>query len=346
MFPVSMNAFEDLQARIGLRGSGTEAKTPLLLEYICETAKNRLDQLRYDPSSCTFEVVPNGKSQKEKYVGKNKTEPADKYFGFTVVYLCDHDNSNIQKVFSFRSEKYASIPQKSIILCIDGMQMMGTPVLHRWKVSHFFTEADVTFPAVAEAFSNVFSCKDKVIPCFRINTSDTGRSSLRISKYLVLERSGEEIALRLPKSERESTYELTRHFGSTDIQNLISKINTNLFDTFKSVPEKMQMLFGLESAPVKETLEVAFAAMKLQDHAGVIISKDLQDKIIEQLVSLLPHTQRIIDTVYAALFAADEESLNISDNQREELRNNALLALWPVDKYQELEIKQGVKQAV
>jgi hypothetical protein len=344
LVPVSVSALDDLQTHIGISGRATDYKSPLLMQLLCEMAKNQFDKVYMNPDG-TFAAVSNGNSQKENYVRKKATSPADKHFGFTVVLLKDHMNQDIRKVFSFRSERYVPIPQESIIECIHNMQMMGKPELHHWKMSHFMTEADVTFPEVGDEFSNRFNLKDKVIPTFRINTSDTGRSSLRISKYLILERTGKEIPLRLPECEQERKYELTRHFGRTDIAALICKINSNLFATFKRVPELMTQLMFMGAAPVKEVLAAGFRAMNLQRHAGVVIAQELEEKIVEEIASQLPLVQDVMDTVYAALFAADNDQLTISDHQREELRNNALLSVFPVDVYKAIADAYAAKTA-
>lgn len=346
VLPVSEVAFDDLMSRLGIFGRATEYKSPALMEYLLELAKNQFDKV-YLNGNGNFEAVKDGNSQKEKLRKKDHGVAMNKNFAFTVVLLRDHENPNIRKVFSFRSERYAPIPQEAIVECIHRMQMMGKPELHHWKLNHFLTESDVTFPEVGDEFSRVFGLKEEVIPCFRINTSDTGNSSLRISKYLILQRTGKEIPLRLPESEQEKKYELTKHFGRTDIDSLIGRINRNLFDTFKRVPQMMQEIMFMGNAPVKETLAAGFRAMHLQKHSGVVIAQDMEEKIVDALASHLPPVQDVLSTVYAVLFAADDEALDfLSENQREELRNNALLSVFPVDEYQELTKRACVPAAV
>ena len=348
ILPVSIEAINDMQVRLGLNGKGTDYKSPMLMELLCDLAKNQYVKVYEDPETGRLKAEKNGNSQKEAYSKRFRTAP-NKVFNMTVVMLKDHENDSIKKVFSFRSGKYVPIEQKNILEVLHRMKMMGNPSLHSWRVSHFITEADVCFEEVAEEFSQRLGVPEKVIPCFRINTSDTGRSSLRIAKYLILERTGEEtteIALRLPECEQEKKYELTRHFGKTDIDDLVGKINANLFATFKTVPEKIGKISFMGDAPTKDALRIAFKAMKLQKHAGVIISQDLEEKIVEDLASKLPPVQRLFDTVYAVLFAASNEDLDLSENQREELRTSALLAVFPTEDYEKIIIKTAVPAAV
>ena len=347
IIPVSDNALKDLMVRLGVNGKAAECyKSPILMEYLIELAKNQFDKVVLNKSG-EFESVSNGNSQKEKLRKKDKGVPMDKQFNFTAVLLRDHEHPEIRKVFSFRSERYAPIPQEAVLECIHNMQMMGKPELHHWKLNHFLTESDVTFPEVGEEFSKVFGLQEEVIPCFRINTSDTGNSSLRISKYLILKRTGQEIPLRLPESEQEKKFELTKHYGRTDIQALIGKINRNLFDTFKRVPQVKQEIMIMGNAPVKETLAAGFRAMGLQKHGCILIAQDLEEKIVNALASQLPPYQDVLSTVYAVLFAADDETLDfLTENQREEIRNNALLSVFPVDEYRELTRRASVPAAV
>lgn len=346
LFPMSVEAINDLQVRLGVNGRGTDYKSPLLMELLCEIAKNSYAKVYQDPVTGLFKAIPDGNSQREAKFSKRKKENPIRQFGMTVVLLQDHEDNNIEKVFSFRSAKYVPIEQKNVLEVLHEMQMMGKHRINHWFVSHFMTSVDVCFDDVAEEFTERFSLSEKVIPCFRVNTSDTGRSSLRISKYLVLERTGTEVALRLPECEQERKYELTRHFGKTDIKELVAKINKNLFYTFKAVPEKLGQLVFLGDAPTKDALSIAFKAMKLQKHAGVIISQDLEEKIVKDLAAKLPPVQRVYDSVYSALFAADDPDLDLSDNQKEELRNSALLAVFPTEEYKNIEIKTAVPAAV
>jgi hypothetical protein len=83
-------------------------------------------------------------------------------------------------------------------------------------------------------------------------------------------------------------------------------------------------------------LEIAFRAMGLQKHPGVIISQDLEEKIINEMEKLLPAQQYVIDTIFAVLFAADNKGLSISDNQREELRATALRCVFATQDYKDL----------
>ncbi len=367
--PVSKDALDDLLVRVGLHGKATDYKSPLLMEYVCEAAVNQYDKIYQDPVTGKFEAIKNGNSQKDSASMKRKVPSAyavNKKFGLTMVMLKeDESEKSVRKIFSFRSDRYTPIEQENVLRCIEGLKPkdkkededltgktpeshgLGEPTLHHWSVGHFMTEAYVTFNTVTEEFSRSFKLPYKVAPALRIKTSDCGRSSLNCSRCYVLEHSGVEIALDLPVSDNESRYELTRHFGKADIDALVKRITKNLHETYKSVPEKLnQLAFHTGEAPTKETVRIAFKAMKLQRHAGAIISQDLEEKIVDSLSAMLPPVQRVFETVYAVLFSPMNEDLPITESQREALGQHVILSVFPVEEYQSIEIKAAVPAAV
>lgn len=323
--PMSVDAVTDIMNYVGLRGTATEFRTPQLMELICELIKNKSPKVILRDDNTAYED-PLGNSTIRVY---KKRGAIPKKFDFTLSILRDRDNPNIKKIFSCRSGKYTNIPQKSIIDIIDQAQMMGKSQLMNWEVSQKITSATIGFVDVAEEFSKLYQLRDTIIPCFKISTSDTGDSSLRIAKYMMLAYNHASVYLRLPQSDGERSAVLTRHYGdnvSDRIGNLILKANTDLFKAFREFPEKLAKIAIKGTANAKKALTAAFKAMKLQKSA-VVISQDCEEKIIECLCEQLPEKTDLIDCVYTALFASENNNLDITEYQREELRKNALLAV-------------------
>lgn len=346
-WPVAPDAISDLQNMLGLRGFGTEVHPPVLFEFLIELAKNQFDKPYLDEGTGNLNAVEGGNNFKIRY--NSKKADLDIHHGFTIVRMKDRD-SDIEKIFSFRTGKYAPIPQTAIIKVLDRMQglrslgLMKKYNMHQWSIDHGMTQVDIRFDEIAEEFNNVFSIKDPVTPCLRLQTSDTGKSSLKISRYLILQRTGQEVTLRLPEKlqdegakidAEEKSYVSTRHIGKTDIEALVDRVNNNLYSAFREVPKAMEELLFLGEADTEETVKTAFHEMRLQ-RSGVIINQKTEEKIVKKICEDLPKTQNVYDTVYCVLFAAENPDLDITESQREELRQRVLLAIFPIKKYEKI----------
>ena len=327
--PMSVRAVEDLMGFVGLHGPATERRTPELMQLVYELLKNQMPKVIYNNNNtATLDPYGNTVVKNYKYRGI-----VPKCYDMTLSILRDHENPEIKKIFSCRSGKYTKIEQQNVLDIIERADLLGKgkPEVLRWKVTQQLTEVIAGFMEVADEFSTEFEMKAKIIPCFRILTSDTGDSSLRIEKYLMFERNGNEACLRLPEVNGEKASVLTRHCGdnmSDRVIDLIFRTNTELFKTFREFPEKLAGLMAKGKADTYETVRTSFEAMRLQKGA-VIINKEIEEKIIEALVENMPKRQDILDTVYAVLFVADNPDIDfITENQREELRRKALLAVF------------------
>lgn len=335
-WPIAPDAITDLQNMLGIRGPGTEVKTPALFELLIELAKNKFDKAFFNEATGNLDAIENGNSVK----GKSN-------LAFTIVKMQDKENPEIKKVFSFRTGKYTPIPQESIKYVLnhmDGLRTMGLMKkyeLDKWSIDHNMTMVDIRFDEIAEEFNNIFSVKDPVIPCLRMQTSDTGKSSLKISRYLILQRTGQEVTLRLPEmlqdegAKIEKTYVSTRHIGNTDIEALVKRVNKNLYSAFKKVPEALDEIIFLGEAETEAVVKTAFKAMGLQ-RCGVVINQNTEEKIVESICKDLPKVQNVYDTIYYVLFSAENPDLDITENQREELRQKALLSIFPAEKYRKI----------
>ena len=335
--PMSVEAVYDLLNFVGIRGQATECRTPALMEYAYETMRNMMPKVELNERG-EAKLLPLGNSQVTVYK-KRGTVP--KSFEFTLSVMRDEDNPNVKKVFACRSGKYTPIPQKSLIEIIDGFQMMGKPEVLHWELNHKITEAVVGFMDIAEEFTNVFQLKEPIIPGFRLTTSDTGNSSLRVEKTVVLKRNGIEICLpalaSIPEeneSETEQEKEINRayarHYGKDipeRILGLIGKANTNMYKSFKAYPKALSELAFMGEGDTTALLKEGFRAMELQKHC-VIVSQELETKIVESLAKEMTPISDVLDVVYTILFASENKNLDISENQRAELRRNAMKAVF------------------
>ena len=344
-WPIAPDAMSDLQNMLGVRGTGTEVNTPVLMELLIQLAKNMFDQPFYDETTGKLDAIKGGNNYKVKYSVKKRD--IDASHSFTIVRLQDKDNPHISRIFSFRTGKYTPIPQTSIIEVLDRMQglrsmgLMKKYEMDKWSIDHNMTMVDIRFDEIAEEFNNIFSVKDPVTPCLRLQTSDTGKSSLKISRYLILQRTGQEVTLRLPEmlqdegAKIEKAYVSTRHLGKTDIDALVDRVNKNLYSAFKQVPEALDKLLFLGEAETKTIVKEAFRSMGLQRN-GVVINQKTEEKIVESICKDLPKVQNVYDTIYCVLFSAENPDLDITETQREELRLNVLLSIFPVEKYKKI----------
>ena len=355
--PVSAEAIKSLQSLLSVGGSG-EVVNPTMVEHLAELVRNEFDKIVLRDGK--LETVKDGRSTRERYKRKKNVErlPMMEMLGMdpdalnnkknnrlTVVLMKDKAEKGIRKVFSFRSGKYTRIQQTAVMEILRNLDGLTTEAdedgktlpkyeMRDWTVTHFMTEANISFDSVAEQFSTMYNLKEKVIPCFRINTSDTGNSSLRITKHFLCSLGTEEVYLSLPHTVGEMDYVLSRHYGKTDIENLVSKLNRDVFGDFKAIPENLSKIALMGMAETEKVLRIAFNAMQLQTN-GVIINKKLEERIVSQMAAMLPKYESVYDTLYYVLYASENEDIDLTDNQREELRSKALMATFATAEYEQ-----------
>ena len=318
--PMSPNAVSDMQNFVGLRGEGVESHCPEEMELIYRLIQNKLPEFCYNRNGGGFMKLDKGSSLRDKH-GRVKN------FEFTVMYREDPD-TGVKKIFACRTGKYRPIEQKEICKVIDAIQMFGTPEMQKTEATHFMTAVYEIYPEVGEQFAKAFNLNDKkVIPGFKIRTSDTGDSSFCIERYLYFDDKGSyRFGAVLPSDDGERSRLAVYHYGKEkDFETLRRIVNNDMFTTFKKYPQRIAALTAMGDINVKDGLTLAFQAMKLRK-TGSVLSEEKEKTIVEELANTFgAETAPAYFVAMAAVTASENTQLSLSVNQREGLRARALM---------------------
>lgn len=317
LVPMSEQAIADLQFFVGLRGEGVESHCVEEMDLIHRLIMNHIPTYCY---SGGYIKIDEGSSLRDKR-GRVKE------FEFTVMYREDPDTGN-KKVFSCRTGRYLPIKQAEIERVIDAIQMFGKAEMQKAEATHFMTSVYMIYPEVGEQFTKAFNLGNKkVVPGFKIRTSDTGDSSFCIEKYLYFEDQGNlRFGAVLPSDDGERSRLSAYHYGKEkDFEALRRIVNTDMFTTFKKFPERIAALTAMGEINVKDGLTMAFQAMKLRK-TGSILSEDKEKAIVNELAaSMGVETAPAYFVAMAAVTAGDNTDLSLSANQRDGLKARALM---------------------
>lgn len=329
--PMSEFAIADIQFFVGLRGDGIVSHCPEEMELIYRLMQNSIPSFNYNENE-GFTSDPNGNSLRD--MRKNVKE-----FYFTVMYRED-PVTGVKKIFSVRTGKYLSIAQMNITKVVEAIKMFGNPTMQKFEATHFKTAIYEVYPEVGEQYAKSFNLRDKkVIPGFKIRTSDTGDSSFCIEKYLYFEDRGNiRFGYVLPADDdRERSKVSVYHYGKEkDFDRIKSMVNQDMFITFKKFPERIAALASIGEINIKEGLTIAFQAMKLRK-TGSILSEDREKALVEEIAkSFGTDNAPAYYVAMAAVTAGDNEELTLSENQREGLKSRALLVFNAVDEFKQI----------
>jgi hypothetical protein len=329
---MSPEALADIQNFVGVRGDGVASHCPEEIEFTYRLMLNKIPSFNYTVEE-GFTSDPTGNSLRD--MRKNVKE-----FYFTVMYRED-PVTGVKKVFSVRTGKYLSIAQMNITKVVDAIKMFGNPVMQKFEATHFKTSIYEVYPEVGDQYAKAFNLRDKkVLPGFKIRTSDTGDSSFCIEKYLYFESGNIRFGYVLPADDdRERQRVSVYHYGrEKDFEKIKSMVNQDMFITFKKFPERIAALASIGEINIKEGLTLAFQAMKLRK-TGSILSEDREKALVEELAkSFGTDTAPAYYVAMAAVTAGDNEELSLSDTQREGLKSRALLVFNAVENFKQIVI--------
>jgi|GEM_PF-3422343 len=229
-------------------------------------------------------------------------------------------DDGIKKIFSVLGSAYAPIKQNVVKDIIEESEkILGMKaVLKKFTADNFITRAYIEFPDKAEEFSRTYHLKDDdhVYPGVCISTSDIGDSSLTVWG-----------TIRIGKIESPAFCgEYSRkHSGEIKLDEIGEKINQNIFDEYKAIPERLVDLLAIEVDDPKAVITAACKEAGFNKILGKNETKDFIEALSDEFVDGVTYTAYDIAT---GLVSAADRVKGLSDNTLLLFRKNIKDAIF------------------
>lgn len=169
------------------------------------------------------------------------------------------DKGGIQKVMALFSEKYAYIPQTTLLTVIEQISadMQEIPACSRWEVNHYISSVYLEFPQKARALSEQYQLPDLLIPGLKIYTSDVGDASLSARPTWRIGGS-----LAVGKAVTVS------HMAKEDVSDFFPRIQENILGSYEQFIQRLKAMQGVPIVDPSGTLKKLFQKLQLTSIVG------------------------------------------------------------------------------
>lgn len=158
-----------------------------------------------------------------------------------------NSRGQIYKVFAVHSGAYEHISQELLIEICEGLCSQNNYALFgskgkvgRYEIDHDITQIVVEYPDAAKEVAAAYGLKD-MIPCVRMITSDTGKSSF-VFQALWKKNSSYSVCESIRVSHRGV---------DANRESILPKINEKLFPAYTKLPERLVELMDIVIFPAK-----------------------------------------------------------------------------------------------
>jgi hypothetical protein len=150
------------------------------------------------------------------------------------------DKYIVRKIFAALGSQFCAVPQTIItdaanIVADEGV--LGTVNTREWLIDHEFTDLYLEFPDVAEELCTSYKLPDEVTPGVFMCTSDVGSSSI-IARGV----------FRKGRSYVITDEVMIKHVGNIVPEDVVKRINDEIFPNIRKLPETLALLIGEEIA--------------------------------------------------------------------------------------------------
>lgn len=184
------------------------------------------------------------------------------------------DKGGIQKVMALFSQKYAYIPQTTLLTVIEQISadMQENPDCKRWEINHYISSVYLEFPKKAQALSEQYQLPNLLVPGLKLYTSDVGDASLSARPTWRIGGS-----LAIGKAVTVS------HKAKQDVTNFFPQIQENVLVRYERFIQRLKAMQRIPVMDPTSALKNLFQKMRLT----AIIGKKKTPHIIQQEIERL-----------------------------------------------------------
>lgn len=225
-------------------------------------------------------------------------------------------------IVAVHSEKYVAIPQAALLQTYAAMDFDAKKPDAEdccWEITQDMSKCWCDLPEIQEECIDAYELPDRIVPGIKLQSSDTGLSSVIAQCYWRFDGSNAIILGDICKS---------RHMGEFSPAAFATEAKTMLFNKVRSVPERLLELLKIECNNPVLTIESVFEQVRKKKEFQAF-SKRRFNEIVSQLSNefMDKRTYTAYD-VAMAIFTVPDRVSGAKKNELEQLQKLSFAALF------------------